>query len=179
MHLTTDRLILREFTADDWPAVWAYQQNPLYLRYYAWEDRPPEDVRRFVQTFIAQQAESPRLRYQLAITLKENGQLIGNCGLRQKTARAPEAGLGYELDPRFWGRGCATEAARAMVRFGFTRLNLHRISARCIADNRNSIRVLEKLGMQREGHLRETDYFKDRWWDTLVYAILAHEWPPR
>ena len=82
MELHTDRLILREFVAGDWPAVLAYQRDPRYLRLYEWEDRAEEDVRAFVNRFVEQQAPRPRTRYQLAITRRDDGRLIGNAGIR-------------------------------------------------------------------------------------------------
>jgi len=176
MELHTDRLILREFVAADWPAVLAYQRDPRYLRYYEWADRTPGDAQRFVQMFIEQQAEQPRRKFQLAVVLKANGQLIGNCGIRQASAGAHEADIGYELSPAHWGHGYATEAARAIVQFGFAELKVHRIWAWCIADNMASARVLERLGLKLEGRLREKEYFKGRWWDTLMYGILENEW---
>lgn len=175
MQLTTDRLILREFVENDWPAVLAYQRDPGYLRYSHWIDRTPQDVQQFVQTFISQQYAQPRTKFQLALVLKENQRLIGNCGIRLKSAGAHEADIGYELAPDQWKRGYATEAARAIVQFGFTELRLHRISAWCMAENAASAHVLEKLGMQLEGRLRESESFKDRWWDTLLYAILKDD----
>lgn len=176
MNLTTPRLSLREFTADDWPAVLAYQSDPRYLRYYEWTNRTPDDVRQFVAMFLDQQQERPRLRYQLAVTLRATGELIGNCAIRQASVGALDAELGYEIAPDHWGHGYATEAAAAMLGFAFDDLRLHRVAAWCVADNAGSIRVLEKLGLRREGHLRQTDYYKDRWWDTLVWAILRPEW---
>ncbi len=176
MILTTARLVLREFNADDWPAVLAYQSNPRYLRYYAWTGRTPDEVRAFVQMFLDQQQADPRTKFQLAVVLKATGQLIGNCGIRLKTAAAHEADIGYELDPGHWGQGYATEAARAVVGLGFTQFRLHRIGSWCIAENAGSAHVLEKLGMRQEGRLRENEYFKGRWWDTLLYALLEHEW---
>ncbi len=176
MILTTDRLILRDFVAHDWKAVLAYQQNPLYLRYYEWTERTPEAVRAFVQMFIDHQNQDPRIKFQFAVTLKSTGQLIGNCGVRRESAEACEGDMGYELDPDHWGKGYATEAARAVVKFGFTQIGLHRLSAYCVADNIGSAHVLEKLGMRLEGHLREDRYYKNRWWDTLIYAILYAEW---
>lgn len=59
--------------------------------------------------------------------------------------------------------------------FGFKQLKLHRVEAHCVADNNGSIRVLEKLSLQREGHLREKSFFKERYWDELIYAILEKE----
>jgi RimJ/RimL family protein N-acetyltransferase len=102
--------------------------------------------------------------------------LIGNCGIRLASAGAHQADLGYELDPDFWGQGYATEAARAMVEFGFTQLRVHRVWSWCVADNAGSAHVLEKLGMQLEGRLRHNEYYKGRWWDTLMFGMLEDEW---
>ena len=176
MELHTSRLLLREFVSADWQTVLAYQRDPRYLQYYDWIDRTPEDVQRFVQTLLDQQEEQPRYKFQLAVVLKDTRQLIGNCGLRKSSIEAHEADIGYELSPDRWGQGYATEAARAIVHFGFTELNVHRIWAWCIADNMASARVLEKIGLKLEGRLRDKEYFKDRWWDTLMYGILENEW---
>src|SRR5205823_7662332 len=99
MILMTRRLVLREFEETDWPAVLAYQSDPLYLRYYHWTHRTDQDVREFVRMFLAQREEQPRTKFQLAITLPPDGPLIGNCGIRMKTPDAREADIGYELDP--------------------------------------------------------------------------------
>lgn len=176
MQLVTERLILREFTQDDWPSVLAYQSDPLYLRYYEWTERTPAAVQEFVQMFLAQQQAQPRIKFQLAIVLKASGHLIGNCGIRKQSVDAYEADIGYELAPHQWGNGYATEAARAIVHFGFTDLHLHRIWSWCIAENIGSARVLAKLGMQPEGWLREKEYFKGKWWDTLLFGMLEQEW---
>ena len=176
MQITTERLVLREFGEDDWRAVLEYQRDPLYLRYYPWDDRSEADARAFVEMFCEWQSGQPRRRFQLAILLREDGRLIGNCGIRRKLESDWEADIGYELSPRHWGCGYATEAARAVVDFGFNELGLRRISSWCIADNVASARVLERLGFRQEGRLRRNEYFKGRWWDTLLYALLAEEW---
>ena len=146
------------------------------MKFYPWNDRTEAEVRDFVQMFVEQQAEQPRRRFQFAITFPGSGRLIGNCGLRRKPENDREADIGYELAPEYWNQGYATEAAKAMVRFGFRELGLHRISSWCIADNVASARVLEKAGLRLEGRLRENDYFKNRWWDTLLYGLLEDEW---
>ncbi len=192
MKITTPRLVLREFVFEDWPAVLAYQSDPRYLHYYAWLDREPEQVQAFVQAFLDQQREQPRRIFQLAITLRlpDNPPgtpedalnhtatlpLIGNCGIRMEAAGAREADIGYELAPAHWGNGYATEAARAMVEFGFCELGVERVWAWCNAENRASSRVLEKLGMHLARRIAEDQYFKDRLWDTLEYEILQPEW---
>ena len=193
MQLITRRLILRDLVPEDWPAVLAYQRDPRYLRFYPWTDRTEAEAQEFVGRFLAWQQERPRRRFQLAITLPQDGAagpLIGNCGLRRKPpANDPAAGIagdiaegdlaadiGYELAPDYWGQGYATEAARAMVNFGFQELGLQRLESWCIADNTASARVLERLGFRQEGRLRRNEYFKGRYWDTLLYGLLREEW---
>src|SRR5947209_440573 len=144
MELTTERLLLREFREDDWPAVLAYQSDPLYLRYYSWTSRSEEEVRDFVAVFLTQQREQPRMRFQLAIEIRSEHRLIGNCGIRVDRPQSRQANIGFELDSRWWGRGLATEAARAILEFGFGELGLHRVWAECVAENIGSSRVLEK-----------------------------------
>lgn len=176
MKLETARLILRDFVKDDWQRVLEYESDPLYLRYNPWAEKTPESVQEFIGWFMDNEKETPRVRFQLAVTLKSNNLLIGNCGVRMDTADAVEADIGYELDPKYWNYGYATEAVHAMVDFGFSRFGIHRIWAHCVADNVGSAHVLEKLGMTLEGRLREKEFYKRKWWDTLMYGILVDEW---
>ena len=178
MKIVTERLILREFVEADWERVLEYQSDPLYLRYYEWteRDRTPEAVQEFVGWFLDNQKQNPRIKFQLAVTLKSNNLLIGNCGVRMDTSDSVEADIGYELDPKHWNHGYATEATHAIVDFGFSHFGVHRIWANCVAENLGSVHVLEKLGMKLEGRLREKEFYKGRWWDTLMYGILVDEW---
>ena len=160
----------------DWQAILAYQADARYLKYSPRTRRTAEQAQDFVRGFIAWQGERPRTKYQLAIVFRAEGRLIGTCGIRMESVDFRRANIGYEITPTYWGKGYATEAARAIVAFGFLELRLHRIWARCVAENAASYRVLEKLGMRREGRLREEEWMKGRWWDTLVYGILDHEW---
>lgn len=176
MLLETARLRLREVTDEDWRAVLAYQNDPRYLRYYPWTERTAADVQQFVQDLVALNHEQSRRNFHFAIVLRGEGRLLGLANLRRKMADATQANIGYELAPPDWRQGYATEAIRELVRFGFQDLRLHRIWASCNAENVASVRVLEKVGMLPEGRLRESDWFKGRWWDTLLYGILEQEW---
>ncbi len=176
MKLETERLILREFVKDDWQRVLEYQSDPLYLRYYEWTERTPEAAQEFVGWFVDHQKQNPRTKFQLAVILKTTNELIGNCGIRLDRPNDFQADIGYELDPKHWNRGYATEAAHAIVDFGFSRFRLHRVWSWCVADNVGSAHVLEKLGMRREGELRQSEFYRGRWWDTWMYAILEDEW---
>jgi RimJ/RimL family protein N-acetyltransferase len=176
MKIETERLILRDFVKEDWQRVLEYQSDPLYLRYYEWTGRTPEAVQEFVGWFLAHQQQKPRIKFQLVVTLKTTNQLIGNCGIRMDSPDAFQADIGYELDPKYWNHGYATEAAHAIVDFGFQTFGLHRVWSWCVVDNTGSAHVLEKLGMLQEGRLRDNEFYKGRWWDTLMYGILADEW---
>ncbi len=181
METRTPRLLLREFQEDDWVAVHRYRSDARYQRFYPDGLAEEGQVQEFVRRMIDARHQEPRLTYQMAIVLPESSALIGTAGIRQRSLGKREPGvrqadIGYELDPQYWGQGYTSEAARALLTFGFERLGLHRIWASCLAENKASAHVLEKLGMRQEGRLREDEYFKNRWWDTLIYAILDREW---
>jgi ribosomal-protein-alanine N-acetyltransferase len=176
MMLNSGRLFLREFIESDWKAVLAYQSDPLHLQYYRWTHRTAGDVQSFLQTFIDQQQQLPRYRFQFAAILRAGDELIGNCGIRKSTPGAREAEIGFELHPAYWCRGYATESAGLLLAFAFDELKVHRIWARCLAENRPSSRVLDKLGMRLEGRLSQNEWFKEKWRDTLLYGVLEDEW---
>ena len=127
MKIETERLILRDFVSDDWRRVLEYQSDPLYLRYYEWTGRTPEAAQEFVSWFLDHQKQKPRIKFQLAVVLKTSNQLIGNCGIRMEDPNAFQADMGYEFDPKHWNHGYATEAAHAIVDFGFNTFGLHRV----------------------------------------------------
>jgi [ribosomal protein S5]-alanine N-acetyltransferase len=101
--------------------------------------------------------------------------LIGTVSLR-RYARDRRAELGYWLAAPAWGRGLATEAARAAVDFGFRELGLARIYAQVLAGNLASIRVLDKLGMVNEGVKRQHVHKGRRLHDVVLYGLLRDEW---
>jgi [ribosomal protein S5]-alanine N-acetyltransferase len=177
MELPTRRLLLREFREDDVAAVLAYQSKPRFSRFYAWSRRTEANASAMVRRFISWQQAPARRKVQLAIT--REGVLIGNVGLRRSSARVRVAELGFELDPDEWGNGYTTEAASALLGWGFDQLGLHRVGAHCIAEIEASARVLQRLGMRLEGRSRENHYFKKRWWDTLHFGVLEDEWLAR
>lgn len=180
VRLMTERLVLREFTEADWPALHAIESRPEVARYQSFEPRTPEESRAYVLAAAADANTAPRTTYDLAVTVREGGLLIGRCGLGLGAENIAEAMLWYTLHPEQWGHGYGAEAARAMVDFAFRELRLHRVCADCDPGNVGSWRVLEKIGMRREGHLRENTWFKGAWADSFIYAVLDREWmaPP-
>jgi len=103
------------------------------------------------------------------------GELVGMMGLHPEPEHE-RAGMGYWIGKPYWDRGYATEAGRAVIRWGFEEGGLRRIYAESFSRNRASCRVLEKLGMQREGVLRS--HFKkwDEFVDVEIYGMLREEW---
>lgn len=176
MLLRTPRLLLREFTAHDAPVLRAYQADPRYLRFSEVEDWGEGESRALLRCFLEWQREQPRGNFQLAIELSASGELIGNVGLRRDSSWDRTAELGFELSPAHWGHGYATEAAHTLLDYGFRDLLLHRVEARCVAENLGSVGVLERVGLRREGTLREAEFFRGRWWDVHLYGILVSDW---
>jgi [ribosomal protein S5]-alanine N-acetyltransferase len=176
MQLQTERLILRPHRADDWAAVAAYANHPDVLRYRPDDIRSSVQMQAHLQHLVTLQQHEPRTRYHFAIILSATDCLIGWCGLSLSDDARQIAELGYDLDRAYWGKGYMTEAAQALVDWGFRSLQLHRIVAECHPENMASMRVMQKLGMTYEGHLRENVWVKGMWWDTIVYAILEQDW---
>jgi RimJ/RimL family protein N-acetyltransferase len=176
VSLDSGRLLLREFNEEDFDSVHLYAVDPEVVRYMPWGPNSESDTRNFINTAISYQREQPRTKYELAVVLKEEGILIGGCGIRISNPELKEADFGYCLNRNYWRRGCATEIARTLLEFGFCKLNLHRIYATCDPENIASKRVLEKMGMSLEGHFRESIQIRGEWRDLLLYAILDNEW---
>ena len=125
----------------------------------------------------AQRAQDePRTEYYLAV-IGEGDELVGFARLALTGVKA--AMLGYAIRADRWGKGYATDAARSITAFGFEDLQLHRISAAIGPDNAASIAVVDRLGMQYEGRIRDHVYTNGAWRDSLLYAVLDHEWVGR
>lgn len=178
MELHTPRLLLREFRVGDYPAVHEFASDPEVIRYTDWGPNSPDDTTAFLAEAIEDAEALPRTRYALAIIDRTGDQLIGSVELRV-TSRAHRRGVtGYALARQRWGQGLATEAASAMVRLGFDRLGLHKIEATCDPANHGSARVLAKVGMQREGHLRDHLLVRGGWRDRFLFAAISGQDPP-
>ena len=170
------RLKLREFQKADWREVHEYASDPQVVRFMSWGPNTEDETRMFIQRSNAYQKEKPRVKYSLAVLIRDGNRLIGGCGIYESNVESREGWIGYCLNRQFWGQGYVTEAARALLKFGFTHLNLHRIFATCDLANTASAHVMEKIGMQCEGHLRENTQRNGAWRDSLLYAILEQEW---
>jgi RimJ/RimL family protein N-acetyltransferase len=178
--IETARLTLRPFTPDDFDAFYAYQSRPDVTRYLQWQARNPAQARQALAEQCretALDAEGDWLTY--AVVWRETGRMVGEVGLKWLSREHRGGETGFVFNPDYHGRGLATEAAECMLRVGFESLGWHRIIGCCDARNTASARLMERLGMRREAHLRHTEMVKGEWADELVYAMLDHEWGER
>ncbi len=177
MELVTPRLLLRELRPDDWPALYHFESDPDAVRWQSYDVRTEEECREYIARAVEDGAANPRTTYELAVTRLDGGDtMIGRVALHLAKPEAGEAAIWYILTPSEHGRGFATEAMRAVVDFGFARLELHRIWADIDPRNAASRRVLEKLGFRCEAHHIENEFLKGEWCDTEIHALLAREW---
>jgi [ribosomal protein S5]-alanine N-acetyltransferase len=175
LPLQTPRLILRDFVESDWEDIQTYASDAKVVRYLPFGPNSVEDTKNYLQREIVLQRQKPRQHFSLAIVLKSENRLIGSCRISVTDPDKQEGSIGYCLARKFWKKGYATEAARTLLEFGFKQLNLHRIFATCQPENSASARVLVKVGMRQEGYLRESEWIKGEWRDSLLYAILVRE----
>ncbi len=171
MSNSSASVLLRDFRLDDLAAIWAYECRPETHRY---ESEVPllEVVKERLEKNLAGAREDPRTRYQMAITLPPEDLARGTLALTLKNSEIDEWEIGWVVHSDFWGQGIASQAARQMLGFAFGQLRAHRVVAFCNVNNSASIRVMEKIGMQREGRLRQTRWWQGGWCDEFVYASL-------
>ncbi len=175
--LETDRLLLRPFYDDDLEALHEIERLDGTARYLYNVPLELDDTRALLErrkalTFVDEDHDG----FVLAVVLKKTGTVIGHVTFAVKSREHHQGEIGYVLHPDHQGHGYATEAAATMLRLGFEELDLHRIVGRLDARNAASARVLERLGMRLEAHLRENEFVKGEWVSELIYAVLASEW---
>lgn len=172
--LETDRLILRKMTMEDAEDLFAYGSNEEAAKYVTWDvHKTIEDSRNFID-FVLSQYENKKVA-PWAIESKENGRMIGTIDFVWWQPRHNSAEIGYVIAPEYWGKGIATEAASAIIAFGFEKMDLVRIQAKCFVGNLGSARVMEKAGMSFEGINRKAMYIKGKHHDLKTYSILKEE----
>lgn len=172
--LTTERLCLRQLTHGDGETMVAIFSSPEVLRFL---NQPPMDTLEKAITFIDRLNGSYQNRESVdwGITLHGDDRVIGMCGSYQWDRSNRHMDIGYHILPSQWGQGYATEAARAMIRWCFDNLDLHRIQADCTDGNIASERVLLKCGFKVEGIWRESCWEHGRFVDIKQFGLLRRE----
>ncbi len=176
--IKTKRLFLRPLSLDDVMTIYNYARNPENVSFTGFpRPKSPKDTVKFVEDTVRRRYEE-RHEGEWGICLGNSGnaQLIGTIGCFFTGNERGIVELGYIIDQGYWGHGYTTEAAKAVRDWAFENYDIHRFQARCVAENIASWKVMEKLGMQCEGSLRQ--FFKrgDHYWDFKIYSILRKEW---
>lgn len=175
--METDRLTIRPFAVDDLDALHGIQSKREVTTYLYWDPRSRDEV----VEVLASRTDRPfeevyRKGLALAVVVRDTNTLIGDVSLTVLSREHAQGEIGFVLDPDQQGRGYGREAATVLLRLGFEDLELHRLIGRCDPRNVPSWRLLERLGMRREAHFRESKIFRGEWGDEYVYALLATEW---
>lgn len=179
-ELRTARLRLRAMGDADLPAFVAYRQDPEVARYQSWDETfSAEDA---VALFAGKRGiaiGTPGAWTQIAIEEAATGALLGDCALHVKEDDPRQAEIGFTLARGYRGKGYATEAVEAVLEYAFGTLGLHRVTAITDARNAAAARLLQRVGMRREGHYLQNVWFKGAWGDEFSFAILRDEWAAR
>jgi RimJ/RimL family protein N-acetyltransferase len=175
-QIESERLWIRRFKDSDLAPFMAYRNDPKVARYQSWDSCDEREARAFIREMESAQPGVPGEWFQFAIESKQTGDLIGDCGLRVDEDEPYRAEIGFTLAREYQGKGFASEAVSLLLDYAFDTLGLHRVVA--IADCRNapSVALLERLDLRREGHFLENIWFKGRWADEYLYAVLKDEW---
>lgn len=175
--LIAARVALRRFRTGDLDAFVAYRSSALVARYQSWAAPYPRAAgERLVRDMMAQDPDTAGAWFQFAVVLRSTGELVGDCAARPHPEDFRQAEIGFTIAPGHQGRGYATEAAGRLLGYLFGPRAKHRVTACCDARNEACAAVLERLGMRREGHLRQSTWAKGEWTDDFLYALLDREW---
>lgn len=174
MQLETARLRLDGLRDADATALFAYRADPLVSRYQGWCPASLDEAAGFIERQQAVVFDTVGNWFQFAIRLRDSGKLVGDLGLHFVDAVTVEFGI--TLAPAQQGRGLAAEAVHAALALVFGKLGRHRVFASVDPRNVACVRLLERLGLRKEAHHRESWRDGDGWADDAIYAMLAAEW---
>jgi RimJ/RimL family protein N-acetyltransferase len=177
--LVTERLTLRPLRVGDAEAMFRYRSDSEVALFQGWDPGTLDEVEAFVGSMAVVRPNTPGTWFQLAICRTETDELIGDIGMHFPEGRDHEAEFGITLAPEAQGAGFATEALSAVLDYLFGSLEKHRVFGSADPGNEASLRLMERVGMRREAHFRESLWFKGAWVDDVICAILDREWRER
>lgn len=173
--LETERLIFRAIKKCDLEDIYEYSSDPKTSQYLLWSPHKSlKNTQEFIELVIS--------KYKLgeyndwALICKENQKMIGTCGFTRIDADNSIAEIGYVLNPKYWGNGFATEAAKKVVEFAFDVLKVNRVEAKFLFGNDASLAVMKNIGMKFEGYQRDAMYVKGKFRTVGISSILNREY---
>jgi RimJ/RimL family protein N-acetyltransferase len=172
--MKSDRLLLRRFAAADLLPFVAYLNDPVVARYQSWESYTDEQAARLIEGQANVEPSELGKWFTFAAELKNEALLIGHVALKMLDQQQAE--IGFTFARAHQGKGLAFEATCLVLDYLFTELDLHRVIAIADCENERSVALLKRLGMRQEGHFIQNIWFKGKWGDEYLYAILKDEW---
>ncbi len=176
VDLQSARLVLRRFTDLDLARFQAYRNDWEVSRYQSWETFTQAEALQFIGEQKRLEPLLPGRWFQIAVALRESGLLVGDCAVKIMEEDARLAEIGFTFAREHQRKGYATEAVRRLLDFLFKEAGLHRVVAITDCENKAAIALLERTSFRREGHFRQNVWFKGKWGDEYLYAILESEW---
>lgn len=174
-RLDGERLLLRGLRGSDAEDVFAIYSDPEVILY--WSSPAYETIEEARDLIIDTHKQfRARLMFEWGVKHRDSGRVIGTCTMLNVDIAHRRAEIGYAFAREFWGNGYATEAVELLIAFAFGPMNLHRLEADVHPGNAGSLRLLEKQGFKREGHLRERWHHLGRIEDGLFLGLLRPEW---
>ena len=168
--ITTKRLILREYQESDWEAAHRYSKMEDILIYEAWGPNDEKATQAFIARTIDERKQQPRTTFELCVTLKNTGKLIGGCGFRIEKDNPSKGNFGYIIHPDFWNNGYATEAASGIIDYMVNNYGIKEIEATCDVLNLASQKVIQKCGLEKVKEIKDDFEMKGRMRSTFVFG---------
>ncbi len=176
MTLQTERLLFKKVSIEDLNDIHELHSLPEVDRFNTLGI--PETIHsteKIITEWLNGQSSNPQTSYTFCLSLLNTKQFIGLIGLKIGKQNYKTAEIWYKIHLNYWNKGYATEALTKLIDFAFNDLHLHRIEAGCAVENIASIKVLEKVGMTKEGMKRKILPIRGEWKDNYFYAILEED----
>ena len=175
LELKTKRLTLRPVNIKDAQSIFAYRSDAITNQYQGWIPKTIDDACDFVNK-VAPAIDQYDTWFQFGIIKKGNGELIGDLGIHFFDEDQYRVEIGCTLAKNHHGKGFASEALNAIIKYLFMDLNKRRIICSIDPRNVNSIKMVEGLGFRKEAHFKQSILIDGEWFDDVVYALLKDEW---
>ena len=172
IELRTERLRLRPLHENDLVHIQRYGVVEEFFKYLPIDGQTAEDIEVFLKARLADQAEGTKERLTLAIEPFDVGHIVGTVRLEVQDRKHKQGDIGYAMDLEYHGKGYMFEAVSKVLQTAFGEYGLHRVWATVDTENEPSRKLLERVGMTREGHLRHDMFIRGEWRDSFLYSIL-------
>lgn len=176
--LETERLVLRKIEEKDVSDIFEYLSDEEVMRHYG--TKPFLNIEQALQTISNYErvfSEQSGIRW--GITLKGEDKVIGSCFYDDINFEHCRIDLGYVLNKKYWRQGITKEAVQAIINYGFNNMNINRYQSVIEPENLPSQKLVESLGFQREGLLRDYEWFDGKFDDLYMYSLLKSDFSSR